>query len=111
MSTMPLARRLVGKQCAGKPHFLWLCQTEAWTGDHKPVESMLRRVSIRFHDAFHAPIRGAKRPYSPGLLFIIQRLDERTDRHSFIIAMQQIEINEICLQSLQTFFEICLNCL
>src|SRR3972149_8642254 len=67
---------------------------------------MLRRILVGFGDAFDAPVRYPKRADTSAHLFLIQRLDECANRNGFIIAMQEIDINDIGLQSLQTFAEI-----
>src|SRR6185503_19021132 len=86
-------------------------QTQTWTGHHKSVQSMLCRVLVGFCDAFDAPVRCAKRADAPARLLLIQFLDYWTHLHGFIITMQKIQVNKICVQSLQTFTEVSLKCL
>lgn len=87
MLAMPLAHCLIRKQRAGKIHLERMYQTQARAGNSKPIQAMLRCIPIGFGDAFDAPIRCSKRAKSPTRLFLIQRIDKRTDRHGFIIAM------------------------
>src|SRR5262245_42598139 len=66
-------------------------------------------VLIGFGNTFHAPVRRTKRADASAFLLLIQFFDDRTDLHRCIITMQEIDVNNISMQSLQAFIEVRLN--
>mgnify|MGYP001611145666 CR=1 FL=1 len=61
------------------------------------------RVAVCSLDALDRPIRYTKRSNSTGSLVLIEDVDKLIDRDFWIVAMQHVQVDVICLEALEAF--------